>query len=197
RRREVVESLEEGMCVVDGTGRVTLWNDALERITGCKRGHALGRALVAAVPALGKTELRRAIDGAVASRSARTVTLGLTAATGTRIVQLKIVPVGDDVTLLLHDVTERAQAERALRRSEERLALAASGANDGWWEWDLRSQDFFASDRWRAMIGVPDSEGVGRLENWTDRVHPDDIGPLKEALEAHFSGQTDHFHHEH
>ena len=40
---------------------VTLWNDALERILDCPRERALGRSLVAAVPALGKTELPRAI----------------------------------------------------------------------------------------------------------------------------------------
>jgi diguanylate cyclase (GGDEF)-like protein len=30
-----------------------------------------------------------------------------------------------------------------------------------------------------------------------DRVHADDLDPLKEALEAHLSGKTDHFEHEH
>ena len=32
RRREVIESLDEGMSVVDSNGLVTLWNDSLERI---------------------------------------------------------------------------------------------------------------------------------------------------------------------
>ena len=65
RRREVIESLDQGMSVVDSNGRVTLWNDALERILGCPRERALGRSLVGAVPALGKTELPRAIDDAL------------------------------------------------------------------------------------------------------------------------------------
>ena len=36
-----------------------------------------------------------------------------------------------------------------------------------------------------------------RPEEWIDRVHADDIAPLKEALEAHLAGKTDHFQHEH
>jgi PAS domain-containing protein len=32
RQREVNEALDQGMSVVDGNGRVTLWNDALQRI---------------------------------------------------------------------------------------------------------------------------------------------------------------------
>jgi diguanylate cyclase (GGDEF)-like protein len=47
------------------------------------------------------------------------------------------------------------------------------------------------------MIGLPAHAGSGRLEEWMDRVHADDIGPLKEALEAHLSGKTDHVQHEH
>jgi diguanylate cyclase (GGDEF)-like protein/PAS domain S-box-containing protein len=101
------------------------------------------------------------------------------------------------VTLLWHDVTERTRAEHALKRSEERLALAAEGANDGLWEWDLRSQEFYFSGRWRAMLGLPAPEGIGRPEEWMDRVHADDIVLLKEALEAHLSGKADHFQHEH
>ena len=36
-----------------------------------------------------------------------------------------------------------------------------------------------------------------RPEEWIDRVHADDIAALKEALEAHLSGKTEHFQHEH
>ena len=47
------------------------------------------------------------------------------------------------------------------------------------------------------MIGLPAPAGIGRPEEWMDRVHADDIVALKEALEAHLSGKTDHFQHEH
>ena len=52
RRREVVESVEQGMVVVDRTGRITLWDEALDSILGCPRHHALGRLLLEVVPAL-------------------------------------------------------------------------------------------------------------------------------------------------
>ena len=106
-------------------------------------------------------------------------------------------PAAGSTTLLWHDVTEQKRAEYAVKRSEERLALAAEGANDGLWEWDLRSQEFYVSARWRAMIGLPATAAIGRPEDWIDRVHPDEIGPLKEALNAHLSGKTDHFQYEH
>ena len=89
------------------------------------------------------------------------------------------------MTLLWDDVTERTRAEPALKRSEERLALAAEGANDGLWEWDLRSQEFYCSTRWRAMLGLPAAAGIGPVAEWIDRVHEDDRAELKAALDAH------------
>ena len=70
RRREVVESLDQGMCVVDSGGRLTLWNDALERIVGVRREQALGGSIVAAMPALGTTELAKALTEALKEQTA-------------------------------------------------------------------------------------------------------------------------------
>jgi diguanylate cyclase (GGDEF)-like protein/PAS domain S-box-containing protein len=198
RHREVLESLDQGMCVVDTNGLVTHWDDAVERIADCPRERALGRSLVGAVPAFAKTELPRAVTDALANRSPRTLAhLALPSAAGARILEVKILPVAGGATVLCHDVTERARAEDALKRSEERLSLAVEGANDGMWELDLRSQEFYFSRRWKAMIGLSAPAGTGRPEEWFERVHAEDIAPLKQALGAHLSGQTDHFQHEH
>jgi diguanylate cyclase (GGDEF)-like protein/PAS domain S-box-containing protein len=198
RHREVLESVHQGMSVVDNAGRVTLWNDALERITGCPRDRALGRPIAGAIPALNQTPLPKAVQEALTSRSPRTLThLGLPSASAPRILEVKILPVADGVTLLWHDTTDRANAEQALKRSEERLTLAAEGANDGLWEWDLRTQAFYASARWKAMMGLPATASIGRPEEWLGRVHADDVAALRQALETHLAGTTDHFEHEH
>jgi diguanylate cyclase (GGDEF)-like protein/PAS domain S-box-containing protein len=197
-RREVIESLDHGMSIVDSNGQVTLWDEGLERILGCSRERALGRSLVTVVPVLGKTELPRAIGEALTQRTARTLAhIDLPSAEGARVVQVKILPVAGGVALLWHDVTERTHAEHALKRREDRIALAAEGANDGLWEWDLQSQEFYSSGRWKAMLGLPAGAGIGRPEEWTHRVHTDDIDALKQALAAYLSRKTDHFQHEH
>jgi diguanylate cyclase (GGDEF)-like protein/PAS domain S-box-containing protein len=101
------------------------------------------------------------------------------------------------VTLLWRDLTEDTKGEQALKRSEERLALAADGAHDGWWEWNLRTKEFYVSARWKELVGIAGEAGVGGPEDWLNRVHPEDTSALKAALKAHLSGQTPYFQHEH
>jgi len=81
---------------------------------------------------------------------------------------------------------ERKRGEDALRQSEERYALAARGANDGLWDWDLRTQRVYFSPRWKAMLGYLETEIDGHPEEWLSRVHKDDRAALQAELAAHW-----------
>ncbi len=198
RQRAVIESLDQGVSVVDLKGRVTLWNDALARMLGCPREKAVGRLHGDAVPSLARTALGPAVADALSGRSPKTSPQSeLVVAVGARTLQVSILPIADGVTLFWHDVTERTRADHALRQEAERLALTAEGANDGLWAWDVKTHEFYVSARWRELVGLVPSAGPGRLEDWFDRVHPDDVVPLKDVLDAQLAGRTDHFEHEH
>ena len=198
RRREVIDSLDQGMSVLDNDGRVTLWNDALERLIDCPRERALGRPLASVVPALAQTQLPRTLQEALTNRTGWELPqVAVPTTSGARVFEVKILPVAGGVTLLWHDITNRTSADQTLKRSEERLALAAEGANDGLWEWDLRTQALYVSGRWKVMLGLPATASIGRSEEWFSRVHADDIAPLKEAINAHLAGTTELFQHEH
>jgi diguanylate cyclase (GGDEF)-like protein/PAS domain S-box-containing protein len=197
RRREVIGSLREGMCIVDESGRVSLWSDTLAHLLKCPRERVLGRALGSALPALRDTGLPRAIDETLRDRAPRTVSNLRPGGSGSTALQVQLVPVAGGVAALWRDVTEWAHAEQTLKRSAERLALAADGANDGLWEWDLRTQELFVSARWKEILGLPGDAPAGRPETWLDRVHPEDRAGLTEALRAHGAGETPVLEHEH
>jgi diguanylate cyclase (GGDEF)-like protein/PAS domain S-box-containing protein len=90
---------------------------------------------------------------------------------------------------------EREFAE-TLRQSEERYALAAHGANDGLWDWDVASGRVYLSARWKSMLGHEEDEIAAHVDAWFSRVHEDDLPGLKEALEANVGGRTTHIQHE-
>ena len=115
---------------------------------------------------MANTKLPRLITDVLASRTQQTLThLSVPSPAGARTLQVKVLPVAGGLTLLWQDVTERTRAEQALKRNEERLALAAEGANDGLWELDVRSQEFYSSSRWRAMLGLPATAGVSSVND--------------------------------
>jgi|WetSurMetagenome_2_1015567.scaffolds.fasta_scaffold08788_4 diguanylate cyclase (GGDEF)-like protein/PAS domain S-box-containing protein len=94
-------------------------------------------------------------------------------------------------------MSERMRAEEELRASEERYALAATGANDGLWDWDIPNERVYFSQRWKAMLGLELEDAGDSPEDWLQRVHQDDVQTFRAKLEAHLRGDTPHFEHEH
>lgn len=92
---------------------------------------------------------------------------------------------------------EQSRTNLLLRQSEERYALAVQGSNEGLWDWNLMTNQVYYSPRWKEMLGWEESEVGDRLEEWYERVHPDDLDSLKAALQEHLDGYTAHFEHEH
>ena len=95
------------------------------------------------------------------------------------------------------EIAERKRTEEALRKSEERYALAARGANDGLWDWDLKTNEVYFSPRWRYMLGYEENEIGNSLDEWFSRVHPKDLDQVKIELSVHIEGLTRHFEKEH
>ena len=95
------------------------------------------------------------------------------------------------------DISKRRQAERDLRESEERYALAARGANDGLWDWDVVTGTVYYSERWAAILGYPLDDLASTIDTWLERVHADDAQRVRTELDHHLAGDADHFESEH
>ncbi|HMZ07685.1 MAG TPA: PAS domain S-box protein, partial [Anaerolineales bacterium] len=84
---------------------------------------------------------------------------------------------------VMNDVTERLQAE-------ERWQFALEGADEGVWDWDPQTNKVYYSKHWKSILGYEENEIGNTLDEWSRRVHPDDLPKVMEEVNRHFSGIT-------
>jgi two-component system, LuxR family, sensor kinase FixL len=79
------------------------------------------------------------------------------------------------------DVTELMTKDEALRQSEERMRLAAAAVNLGIWEWHLATNEIWATNARRAVLGWP-STGKVSFEDFMSQVHPEDRSRIRQSI---------------
>jgi PAS domain S-box-containing protein len=102
----ILNTLDVGIIVLDGAGRIVEWNDWIARAAGRPRDAALGQSLYDLFPALRETRLPAAVDDSFAFGSASILTHSLN----------RLLPLhGEDGRELLHNVVVRPLATAPLR----------------------------------------------------------------------------------
>lgn len=86
------------------------------------------------------------------------------------------------------DITALKEAQAALKASEERLAFALEGTQQGLWDWDLVNGVVYRSPRWFAMIGEAPGSVPETLDAGLSRIHPDDRAGVEQAIRLHLEG---------
>ncbi|HEM46074.1 MAG TPA: PAS domain S-box protein, partial [Alphaproteobacteria bacterium] len=158
----ILDTVVDGIVTIDELGLIRDFNPAAARIFGYQPAEVIGKTITMLMP----EPHRSAHDGHIK----RYLATGRSSVVGARreIVGLRkdgtVFPMELSVSELrveehrhftgvVRDITDRKEAERALRESEERYALAARGANDGLWDWNLVDDTIYYSQRWKAMLG--------------------------------------------
>ncbi len=70
-----------------------------------------------------------------------------------------------------------------LEKSKAQLQLALDVANDGLWDWDVRSTQLYMSPRWHTMLGYTPGEVMPDYSALMDMVHPDDRDAVEREMQ--------------
>lgn len=90
---------------------------------------------------------------------------------------------------VMTDITRLKEVERELARSREQYMLAVTGSNDGIWDWDLKTNKMFISDRWKEMLGYKDSEIANSYDSFSLLMHEDDRQRVFSYLDRYLKGE--------
>jgi diguanylate cyclase (GGDEF)-like protein/PAS domain S-box-containing protein len=85
------------------------------------------------------------------------------------------------------------QDKEYLSQNEERYSLAMRASNDGLWDWDLKTNKIYYSDRWKEMLGFNDDEISDTPDEWLSRIHQEDHDRVRASIDAYLEGTTSNF----
>lgn len=94
---------------------------------------------------------------------------------------------------MVADISPHLHQLEDVRQREERLVLAAQGAIDGLWHWDLEHNTLFVTPRWQAMVGAAGQPFSADPEEWFGRIKSEDAKRVRARLQSHLDGHTPHF----
>ncbi|MBV6285512.1 EAL domain-containing protein [Pseudomonas aegrilactucae] len=84
------------------------------------------------------------------------------------------------------------QANQALSKSEQRLALALEASELGLWDWNLDTDEVHHTQL-RELFGLSPDQVRAMLTDLKPRLHPQDLPLLKRTLVEHLKGRTEDY----
>ena len=198
--RELVEYAGGIILRVDFQGRITFMNEFGERFFGYAKKEILGRhivgTLIPPVDTAGQNLVAMARDiiadperyvdneHEMIKRSGERVWVRWTNKAvldeAGRVVEIMSIGI---------DSTARYRTEEALRESEAWLKMAQKAAHAGIWDYNILTGKLTWDEECYALLGLtPDNFEIS-VENWMERVHPEDRLAAQEAMDKALQGE--------
>ena len=201
--RDLMESLQEGVWVIDKDMRTTFVNPHMAAMLGYTVPEIMGKPLFSFIDESNLSIVKELMEQRW--RGVREqVEFEFHRKDGSRLISLiSAAPVFDDrgdlsgVIAGIVDLTARERVEEELRESERRLNTAQEIAHLGSWELDLVNNQLTWSDEVYRIFGLQPQEFGATYEAFLDAVHPDDRAAVDDAYSNSLRQGKDEYEIEH
>jgi len=195
RYRTMVESQGELVCRFQPDTTLTFVNEAYCRYFGQSREHLIGRKFIELIPESAREGVRKHVQSLIANPRSDMHEHQVTHSSGKIAWQqwTNFAIVGTDGTVhelqaIGRDITERREAEAALKEREERIQLAAESANLSLWVLDYEHGNSWMNDKGRSLYCLETNEPITR-EKLLALVHPADVFLVEAAIQRALDDQ--------
>ncbi len=191
RLAALVESSDDGLFGQDVNGIITSWNRGAEQIFGYRADEIVGTPIMRLIPAESQAEERELQRKMAAGERVGNFETIRQAKDGRQFpVSITVSPLKDGdgkvigASKVVRDISERVQAEAALRAGEQRMRLATEATQVGIWEWNVLTNTI----RWDALMfriyGIPPTpDGFVQYHDWSGAVLPGELAENEAILQ--------------
>ncbi|MBX3340640.1 MAG: PAS domain S-box protein [Nitrospira sp.] len=207
RTRLIIDTALSSVISIDEQGRIIGWNTQAEQTFGWTRQEAIGRLMAETIiPASQREAHQRGIrqflktgEGPILNKR---IEISALRRDGTEFpIELAITPLRLEnaytFTAFVVDISERKQAEEALRTSEARLTMTVQGSHIGIWDWNLTTDAVYFSPQWKSQLGHDDTTLPNAFQEWQSRIHPEDRALVHQTVHSCLNGDRAQFELEH
>jgi PAS domain S-box-containing protein len=174
--QEVLSTLRDGFFVLDHNWRYLYVNDRQLEIIGMQREAVIGKNIWDFFPDFVGTEFYDHLHHVM--REQTPVQFEYHYMAWNRWFENRVYPTPNGISILCAEISDRKQAEAALRESEERYRILAESIPQLVWITNVEGQNEYVNQQFCNYTGLNMEQMLGL--DWLDIIHPDDAERTRE-----------------